>query len=178
MDQMGAMMEQVAAMMTGGSTNPPAVVNFRELKALLPEAVGELPRVNAEGQTQNAMGMAVSESTGTYGSDDGPSLTIKLIDTGGVGGFMSMAKAGWAGMDFESESDTGFERTSMYKGFKAHETYDEQTKVGSCTIMADRFMVEINSDGLPYTAVEQARDAINLDGLKSLTPDAEDETAQ
>ena len=166
------MMKAMGAIMSGG-TNAAAVVDFRELKALLPAALDGMKRTNASGEKSGAMGMTVAFAEGTYEADAGGSITIKISDNGGLGGFMAFAQAGWAASEIDRESDTGFERTTTYGQNKAHEEYDNSGKSGKVEILvAGRFMVEASGNDIAWEAIQAAAKKVDTAKLATLKPKA------
>jgi hypothetical protein len=167
---MDEMMKAMGALMSGG-TNAAAVVDYRELKALLPAALDGMKRVKASGEKSGAMGMTVAFAEGRYESDAGGNIQIKISDNTGMGGFMAFAHSGWAAAEIDRESDTGFERTTTYGQNKAREEYDHQSKSGKVDILVDgRFMVEVNGDNVPWEAIQAAAKKVDLTKLATLKP--------
>ncbi len=145
----------MAAMMAG-NTNV-AVVDFRELKALLPAELPGLKRAAASGEKTSAMGMTVSFAEGRYENDQGASVTVKISDNGGIGGLMAFAQSAWAMSEIDRETDTGFERTTKYGEYKAHEEYDNEGRQGSIDILVGgRFIVEIRGSDAPWVSLQAA----------------------
>lgn len=166
------MMKAMGALMSGG-TNAAAVVDFRELKALLPAALDGMKRTNASGEKSGAMGMTVAFAEGTYEADAGGNITIKISDNGGMGGLMAFAQAGWAASEIDRESDTGFERTTTYGQNKAHEEYDNSGKSGKVEILVGgRFMVEVSGNDVTWEAIQAAAKKVDAAKLATLKPKA------
>jgi hypothetical protein len=171
-ENMEEMMKAMGALMSGG-TNAAVVVDFRELKALLPAALDGMKRTNASGEKSGAMGMTVAFAEGTYAADAGGNITIKISDNGGLGGFMAFAQAGWAASEIDRESDTGFERTTTYGQNKAHEEYDNSGKSGKVEILvASRFMIEVNGNNVAWDAIQAAAKKVDAAKLATLKPKA------
>ena len=169
---MDEMMKAMGALMSGG-TNTAAVVDFRELKTLLPAALDGMKRTNASGEKTGAMGMTVAYAEGTYEADAGGNITIKISDNSGMGGLMAFAQAGWAASEIDRESDTGFERTTTYGQHKAHEEYDNSGKSGKIEVLVGgRFMVEVEGSDVPWEAIQAAVKKLDLDKLATLKPKA------
>ena len=164
------MMKAMGTLMSGG-TNAAAVVDFRELKALLPGALDGMKRTNASGEKSGAMGMTVAYAEGTYEAEAGGNIHVKISDNGGIGGFMAFAQAGWAASEIDRESDTGFERTTKYGEHKAHEEYDNANKSGKVEILVGgRFMVEVNGNDIAWEAIQAAAKKVDLAKLATLKP--------
>lgn len=166
------MMKAMGALMSGG-TNAAAIVDFRELKALLPAALDGMKRTKASGEKSGAMGMTVAFAEGIYEADAGGNIHIKISDNAGMGGFMAFAQAGWAASEIDRESDTGFERTTTYGQNKAREEYDNSGKSGKVEILVGgRFMVEVKGDDVTWETIQAAAKKVDLTELSALKPKA------
>jgi hypothetical protein len=167
MAKMGAVMGGAvgdAAKSVGAATEP---VDFRELKSLLPDGIGAMKRTSAEGEKGGAMGIVVSHAEGRY-QGDGGSVDLKITDPGTLSGFAAMA-AMWMNMDLDKETDTGYEKTGTAGGRRFHEKYDKNSKSGEYTvIVGNRFMVEINGNGVDMPTMKKAIDQINLAKLEAM----------
>jgi hypothetical protein len=137
-----------------GAAGP--LVDFRDLKALLPETIGGLKRTSAEGEKSSAMGFGVSKATGKYKGDGDGRLRVELIDTAGVGG-MAIAAFGLAGLEVDKETEHGYERTSTVGGRKLFEKYNSKSKRGEIkALVGNRFVVEIDGDDVPMETLKDA----------------------
>ena len=144
-------------------------VDFRELKALLPEAVGNLKRTNIEGEKVAAMGMNISNANADYSDDENASsIDLKITDLGSVSGLSGMAAYGWYLVDIDKEDDNGYEKTITYKGNKGYEKYDNEGKYGELSILvAKRFIVEANGNSVSMDQMKAAVDMIDFGKLES-----------
>lgn len=153
-----------AAKSVGAAVEP---VDFRELKALLPDGIGAMKRTSSEGEKGGGFGIVVSHAEGRY-QGDGGSVELKITDPGTLSGFAAMA-AMWMNMDLDKETDTGYEKTGTANGRRFHEKYDKSSKSGEYTvIVGNRFMVEINGSGIDMPTMKKAIDQINLAKLESM----------
>lgn len=150
----------------GKKVNP---VDFRELKALLPEAVGNLKRTNIQGEKVAAMGMNISNANADYSDDENASsIDLKITDLGSVSGLSGMAAYGWYLVDIDKEDDNGYEKTITYKGNKGYEKYDNEGKYGELSILvAKRFIVEANGNSVSMDQMKAAVDMIDFGKLES-----------
>ena len=146
------------------------VVDFRELKALLPETVGDLKRTNAQGEKSGSMGFTVSKAEADYNNEDySKRIDIEITDISGATGFAGIAAWGWAMADIDKESETGYEKTIKYKGHKAFEKYDNQDQYGSIEVLvAGRFMVSVNGNNVPMAVIKSAVDQIDIGKLEAM----------
>ena len=150
----------------GKKVNP---VDFRELKALLPETVGNLKRTNLEGEKVAAMGMNISNANANYSdAENNTSIDLKITDLGSVSGLSGMAAYGWYMVDIDKEDDNGYEKTITYKGNKGYEKYDTQGKYGELSILvAKRFIVEANGNNVSMDQLKTSVDMIDFGKLES-----------
>jgi len=146
------------------------VVDFRELKELLPEAIGDLKRTNAEGEKSGAMGFTISKADADYNNEDySQSVDIEITDLSGATGFAGMAAWGWAMVDIDKETETGYEKTMKYKGHKAFEKYNNQDQYGSIEVLVSgRYMVSVNGNNVPMAVIKSAIDQIDIGKLEAM----------
>lgn len=150
----------------GKKVNP---VDFRELKALLPETLGDLKRTNIEGEKVAAMGMNISNANADYSdAENNLSIDIKITDLGSVSGLSGLAAYGWYMVDIDKENESGYEKTITYKGNKGYEKYDNENKDGELSILvAKRFVVEVNGNNVSMDQMKAAVDMIDVGKLES-----------
>ncbi len=166
---MGEAMEQLGKAFGGGEGAEP--IDFRKLKDLLPEDLPGMKRTNAEGQKSGAMGIKVSQAEATYEGDDGR-ITITIVDMGTLKGAAMLGYA-WLMADIDRESDTGYERTTKYKGYPAFEKmerYGDEENYEMQVVVGERFIVSIDGDNVSKKQAETARDRVDygkLDGMKN-----------
>lgn len=159
----------------GGTNHPLAAlgakpaVDFREMRALLPEEAAGLPRSSARGKKTGAFGANVSAATGDYGEAGTPQLEIQITDLAALGPLAALADFGWTSAEIESEGDDGYEWTTQYKGRRGVEKYRTIDRTGSVKVMvAGRFMVEVKGDKIDPAQLRAAAEAIDFDALERL----------
>lgn len=156
--------------MQSAASNAPPVVDFRELKALLPATLSGYTREDVRGEKQTAMGFTISQAEAVYRRGESE-ITVTLSDNGGMGGMMAFTQAAWSATDFERETDTGFERTTQYGPYKAHEEYDHESRSGEIQILVGgRFMVTVRGSDTSFEDLQAAARAIDLAKLEALKP--------
>lgn len=167
------MQKGLAAMMqivTAGATNTAGVVDFKQLKALLPAAWTGFKRTSAKGERTGAFGMTVAQATAEYANEAGGTVSVQFQDLGGTG-MAGMAAAGWQAADVDSESDDGYEKTFLYKGVKIHEEYKNSGKTGKLqTLVGKRFMMTIGINDLDAAVMQTVLEKIDLTKLANLKP--------
>jgi hypothetical protein len=146
------------------------VVDFRDLKALLPESFGDLKRTNAEGEKNGAMGFTISKAQADYNNEDySQRIDIEITDLAGASGYAGLAAWGWAMADIDKETETGYEKTIKYKGHKAYEKYDTEYQNGSIEVLiSGRFMVSVRGNNVPMEMIQSSIDEINIAKLESM----------
>lgn len=144
-------------------------VDFRDLKALLPETTADLKRTEATGEKTGAMGFTVSMAKGRYSGDGDASISIEIVDTGGIAGMATMAMAAWTMADIDKETTTGYEKTTKIEGFKAFEKYDNEGKDGEINVLvADRFVVNVHGNNVSVDQMKESLKDIDLGKLEDL----------
>jgi hypothetical protein len=144
-------------------------VDFRELKALLPEKLSGMTREGAEGEKASAMGVKVSEAHANYAAAEGAHVSIKITDMGSVSGLMGMATLAWAAADVDRETENGYEKTTTFDGHKAFEKYDNQSHSGELNILVEkRFVVTIEGNDVAMSFLKEAARSIDLGKLASM----------
>ena len=145
-------------------------IDFRELKAMLPASLGSLKRSEASGEKTGAMGMQISMAEGRYSSDDGKQITLKITDIGALAGIGAMSAYAWAQTEVDRESDSGYEKSTTFKGYKALEKYSKQGQQGDLSVLVGgRFVVEADGSSVDMKAIKAALETIDLkklDGMK------------
>jgi hypothetical protein len=155
----------------GGKPSEPAVepVNFRDLKALLPETVAGYKRASTSGEKNGVAGMTISHASASYEAGDGKRLSIKLLDFGGASSPMAMAAMGFAMMEIDREDDNGYEKTTKRNGHKAYEKWNARNEHGEYKfLVSNRFLVEIDASKVPMETVKAAAEALDLGKLATL----------
>lgn len=159
----GAQQQQQAA--------PVALIDHRQLKALLPAELKGFKRTSAASERSGAMGMVVSRAEATYEGARNAQIEIELADWGGLGGLGVFAQAAWMSADIDRETDDGFERTTQYKDFKAHEEYESSGRRGKIEVMVGgRVMVTVRGSDVKFEDLRAALDQVDLAKLAALKP--------
>ncbi len=143
------------------------VVDFRELKELMPNKLAGAKQVSSSGEKAGAMGLKIAQAEAEY-EDGERSFELSIVDAGGMSTVIS-STAAWADMELDRESDDGYERTTTIKGHKAFESYNSKTREGKVAlIVADRFIVNIEGEGIQARDLERAIGDLKLQKLARL----------
>lgn len=169
---MGDAMAAMGAAVSGAANGNKKVetVDYKELKALLPESLSGMKRTDATGEKTSAMGMQISNTEGRYSADNGGgSMTIKITDIGSLTGLAGMTAYAWASVNIDRESDNEYEKTSTISGYKSHEKYNKSNKSGEVSVLVgDRFVVDVNGDNVDMDAIKGALGKVDLGKLNSM----------
>ena len=174
MQGMEAIMKAMGAIM-GGGTNTANLVDFRELKALLPAELPGLKRTASNAERSGAVGMAVALAEATYTGEKSEVITIKLTDNSSTSAMGGLMQFGWAQAEIDRESESGYERTTKIGGHPAMEKYDSELKDGETQIYVNkRFLVEVVGNSVSSDAIKDAVSKIDLAKLAALQPKAKE----
>jgi Yip1 domain/zinc-ribbon domain len=142
-------------------------VDFHTLKGLLPESLPGMQRTNAEGSSQQTMGMKGSQAVGDYQGQGGARAQIKIVDAAAVSGLINVAQSFAANQT--SESDSGYEKQANVGGRLVHEKYDNNSKHGELdAIVAKRFAVDVTGDGIDMSTLEQYASLVDFSKLEAM----------
>ena len=126
-----------------------------------------MQRTNAEGSSQQTMGMKGSQATGDYQGQGGARAQIKIVDAAAVSGLINVAQSFVANKT--SESDSGYEKQANVGGRLVHEKYDNNSKHGELNaIVAKRFAVDVTGDGVDMSALEQYASLVDFSKLEAM----------
>ena len=142
-------------------------VDFRSLGEVLPASVNGLPRGSVEGANKQAMGVHASSASAHYGGTGPGSIEVKIADVSGVSGLLGLAE----NLDQTTDAQTadGFERDVSLGGRKMHEKFTNAGKHGELSvIVAKRFTVELEGNGVDMATLEQAMSQVDLARLESM----------
>ena len=146
-------------------------VDFNTLKGMLPASLPNMQRTNAQGSSQQALGVKSSSATadyqGTAAGSSNPSMHIKISDMSGVSGLLDAA----SGLvpTGETQTDTGFEKDTVLDGRAVHEKYDRRSGDGEVSaIVAKRFSVEVTGQGIDIAQLEKTLGSLDLARLESM----------
>ncbi len=158
-----------AAMGSANGGKKVETVDFHVLKDMLPGDLSGMKRTEATGEKNAAMGINIANAEGRYSNNAGASMNVKITDIGSMTGLAGMAMYAWATTEIDKETDTGYEKTSTFNGYKSHEKYDKSGKSGELTvIVGGRFVVEVQGNDVDMNAIKDAMNKIDLKKLDSM----------
>ena len=138
-----------------------------QIKELMPDKLGGLFIYENEGETSAALGAPATFVVTIY-RENYNIIKIAVTDTGNSPSTI-LASAQWANQNISKNRENGFDRTTTYKDYPAHEQYNQVTKVGVFEYIIDhRFVVSCQGKNLTIEQMRAAMDELNLDRLKNL----------
>jgi hypothetical protein len=150
----------------GGGDQVEALAPDR-LKPFLPESLSGMNRSTFSTERNSAMGMQMTQAHATYMNDEGRSWNLQITDTGTAKGLLALA--GWAGIEGENESSSGYDKTYHENGRLVHEQWDRGSSRGEYgLVLGDRFTVKIEGDADSIDDLKAAMADVDLDALEAM----------
>jgi hypothetical protein len=144
---------------------PVEVMNFRDIKAIMPERLLGMDRTSHTGEKTGAFGISISQAEAKYRDED-RYLDVQVVDGGGAA-IARLAGAAWASVEIDRETDDGYERTSTIDGYKAFEKYNSQSQRGEIQwLYKDRYIVSIEGRGVDAKDLERALRKLDVEDLE------------
>jgi len=155
---LGEMMGAMSGATGGGKPMPAA-----DLKALLPENLGDFKRTSVEAQSGGALGMNSSSAKARYGNGD-KSMALDITDMGSLAGMAALA--GWANVTLDKEADGRVERVFKQGDRTVREEYRKDgTHAEMSVLLPNGVVVEAKGD---QVGIEQLRSAVGSVDLNKL----------
>lgn len=156
----GEMMGAMTGAAGGGKPMPSA-----DLKALLPESLGDFKRSSVEAQSGGAMGINSSSAKARYGNGD-KAVELDITDMGSLAGIASLA--GWANMTLDKEADGHVERVFKQGDRTVREDYRKDGSHAELTVLLPNgVIVEARGEQVGIEQLRSAIAGIDLDKLAS-----------
>ena len=139
-----------------------------QLKPFLPDAMEGLKRTQLSVDRSSALGVQISKATATYADEGQRRLNLEITDTGSLKGLVGFA-SGWAGVEQDTETDTGYDKIYKSGGQLVHEKWDSRGNFGEYgVVVGDRFSVKVSGNAASIDELKAAVASVNLAGLEAL----------
>jgi hypothetical protein len=139
-----------------------------QIKPFVPDTLQGLKRTQLSVDRSGALGVQVSKATATYSDDGQRRLNLQITDTGSLKGLVGFA-SGWAGVEKDTETDTGYDKTYKSGGQLVHEKWDTRGNSGEYgVVVGDRFSVDVSGSAASIDELKAAVASIDLAGLEAL----------
>lgn len=156
-------MRQVTDRIRGGGEGSREVIDFRNLKEVLPERLLKMDRVSHEGQKSGFGGLSFSMAEAQYEGSEGQELEVTVVDASSVG-FAQMG-ALWATAEIDRESEDEVERTTTVDGHRAFYKYNKRSQTGSLSVLNNDLIITLEGSGIGEKDLEEAYEDLKLGGL-------------
>jgi hypothetical protein len=139
-----------------------------QLKPFLPDAMEGLKRTQLSVDRSSALGVQISKATATYADEGQRRLNLEITDTGSLKGLVGFA-SGWAGVEQDTETDTGYDKIYKSGGQLVHEKWDSRGNFGEYgVVVGDRFSVKVSGNAASIDELKAGVASVNLAGLEAL----------
>jgi hypothetical protein len=170
--------------------SPQKPIHFKELQKILPvRAPDGFVRDKPKGQTVSSSGISTSNASVEFNTtkkekqlqtmDDGKkdsveveitlNAKVEILDYAGMGEAMSSSLQMITGMQYENETEDGYEKSTTFNGYKGIEKSRSQDYSRSCEIqlvVGNRFLINVSGSGFSDIAILQS--ILNSMDLKKL----------
>lgn len=164
--QMEAAMGALGTALSGGKGVEP--VQLDVLKPFVPEKFAGLPRTDMRADRSGVAGLMAAKVEAEYGEGD-KTVQLEIVDTGGAAGLTALA--GWAalGATRESEDADRIERMRREGNRMVHEEVSKRGGTNTYSvILADRYMVSAEGQGVDIGTLKSAVGSLDLGKLEGL----------
>jgi Yip1-like protein len=162
--QAAAALGGLGALLGGGARVDP--LDIEQLKPFIPDTFAGLAKTSSRAERTGFAPLMVSKAEATYEQGE-RRINLEITDTGGVSGLVAFA--GWAGIQGESEDESGSERTAKVGDRIVHE---KRSKVGGQNefglVVGDRFVVNASGGGVDLETLRAAVSSLDLARLESM----------
>jgi hypothetical protein len=159
----GKAMGEMMGAMTGAGGTPIAA---QDLKAMLPETLGDLKRESYEAAGGQAMGMAGSSAKATYAAGD-KRVQLSISDMGGLGGLAALA--GWANMTVDRETNDQVEKVYKQGARTVREEFRKDGSHGEMTLILENgVLVEARGDQVDMGTLKKVVEGVDLGKIEAL----------
>jgi len=138
------------------------------IKSFVPESLGGLKRTEVSAERNAAMGVQISKAAATYSDGADHRLNLEISDTGSLKGLVGFA-TGWAGVEQDKETDSGYEKTYKSNGQLIHEKWDKQSNSGEYSVVVgERFTIQVSGNASSIDDLKRAAASVDANGLAAL----------
>jgi hypothetical protein len=151
-----------------GSGGKVVSLSPEQIKPFVPDTLQGLKRTQMSVDRSAALGVQISKATATYSDDAQRRLNLEITDTGSLKGLVGFA-SGWAGVEQDTETDTGYDKTYKSGGNLVHEKWDSRGNSGEYgVVVGERFSVKVSGNAPSIDDLRAAVASVNLAGLEAL----------
>ncbi len=164
--QMEAAMGALGTAISGGKGVEP--VQLAALKPFLPDNFAGMPRTAQRADRSGVAGLMAAKVENEY-SDGTRRVELEVTDTGGAAGLMGLAAWASLGVSKESENDQRVERMHREGSRMVREEISKRGGTNTYSvILADRFVVSAEGQGVDIGALKSAVNSLDLAKIEAL----------
>ena len=131
-----------------------------QLKAMLPEEIMGLKRTNFN--ATSAMGWGTANATYRNEGDD-KQIELTVIDCAGEAGSGIYTLNYWTMLSYESENESGYNKTVDFNGQRAVESYHKSNDQYELTFLSgDRLLVTVKGEKTGLDAVKEVAKSLKM----------------
>ncbi|MGH7491010.1 MAG: hypothetical protein ACREOO_01310 [bacterium] len=144
------------------------LVDCNSLAALLPDSLPNMKRDVMIAERTVDDSILVSLAAGSYADPAGNNIEIKITDSGDLKVFAPAAFP-WLDREIQSESESSYERTISFDGYRGFERYYVKDQSGEVYVfVGERFVVEVTGYGVMSEDLKNAVSSIDLHRLQAI----------
>ena len=166
MEEMARQMEKAGKRMEQAQASGGTPIAAQDLKALLPEALGDLRRESYEVQGGQTLGVAGSSARASYAAGE-RRVQLSITDMGGMAGLAALA--GWAGMTVDRETDTQVEKVYKQGERTVREEYRKDGSRAELTVILDNgVVVEAKGQRVELAELQRVIAGVDLGRIEAM----------
>ena len=159
----GKALGEMMGALTGASGVP---IPAQALKALLPQALGDLKRQSFEAQDGQGMGIATSSATASYAAGD-RQVKLTITDAGGLGGLAALGAG--ANMTSNRESDSEVEKVYKQGNRSVREQAHKDGSHAEVTVITENgVIVEARGERVDLVTLKGVVEGVNLGQIEAM----------
>ncbi len=147
----------------------PQVVDFNKLLPLLPEAPADWTADKAEGATNEAGDVKITNVHRDYRKGEGenaPSTSISILDSAANPEYVEATTAAW---NFSTSTAEGYSKSVTLDGNQGFETFEKEGKHGTLWIMvAKRYFLQVETQAQDSSALQEWSKRVDLKKLAEI----------
>jgi hypothetical protein len=151
-----------------GDNKPAPAVNFRVLMQFLPKSVGDLPPGKPDGETSTMGEWTYSKASCHYSNADGTRYADVEISDFAYIPLLYIPFQFLLNMNYSRETTDGYEKSMKIGAYPGHVKWETSNTSGEATVLVgERFLVHVQTYGLPEDAARSILSGIDLSSLAS-----------
>jgi hypothetical protein len=161
--------EQLSKAFGGGDKKPVPPVPYKTLMEFMPKSYKEMKTDGPEGESATFGEWSYSQAKIDFNAEEGGHAEVQIVDYAHIAALYAPYQFLWS-MKISKESSHGYERAIQVGKYPAFEKWDSDNKrMELSTLVGERFVVIVNTNGLPEGAAKELISGIDVDKLAGTT---------